>query len=192
MEDDPAGRVALDCLFVGVDNSSMPPNSPAIESPTHGVVPTTADRLIAGAVVLAIGIGTLRLFAELWNSDAFAALGGQPGGWLGAIAIVVASTLFHEGLHVLGWRLAMRLPWSAFALRPTWRGMGIAAQPRVALDASALRAGLLLPALTLAAPAIVVGLSLGSGLALLWGQFFLLECYGDLVTLLALHRAPRR
>ncbi len=168
----------------------MPPSSPAIGSPSHVRVATTAERLIAGAVVLGITIGTLRLFAELSHHDAVADLGGQPGGWLGTVAIVVASTLLHEGLHLLGWRLATRLPWSAFALRPTWRGMGVAVQPRVALDVAPLRVGLLLPALALAAPTIVAGLSTRNGLALLWGLFFLLECYGDIVTLLALRRAP--
>ena len=168
----------------------MPPSASAIEPTLHGVVVTTADRVVAGAVVLATAVGTLSLFAMLRGGDAIATI-EQPGGWVGALAIVAVSTLIHEGLHVCGWRHAAKLPWRAFALRPTWRGMGIAAQAGVALDPAARRAGLLLPVLALAAPAIVVGLSTRSVLTLLWGQFFLLECYGDIVTLLSLRRMPQ-
>ncbi|HWW60073.1 MAG TPA: metalloprotease family protein, partial [Thermoanaerobaculia bacterium] len=141
-----------------------------------GDVSARMKRIASAALIVAVVAGSLRLFTMLWHRDALEDLPTQPGGWLGAIAIVIASAVVHELLHAIGWRFIARVP---FSIRPTWSVMGFAAEPDAPVPARTYRIVAALPALLLAVPAILGGLALGNGLVMLWGGFFLLECFSD-------------
>ncbi len=150
----------------------------------------TRELLGSAALVIATVVVSLGMFRAFWHRDALADLTRQPGGWLGAIAIVACSAVAHELLHAITWYTAARLPWRAIAFRPGWRTMGFVASPDVPIPARAYRAGLAAPALVLAAVPIVVGLAGNLGLLVLWGLFALLECFSDVATLLATRSVP--
>ena len=149
-------------------------------------------RFAAAALLIALSVGAWRLFSMLWHRDALEAITGQPGGWAGAVLVVAGSAVLHELLHAFGWIIFARLPWRAIAVRPTWRVMGFAAHPAVAMPVSAFRAGLSLPTVMLGGGAITLGCATGIGLYVLWAPFFLLECFSDLALLLALRKVPAR
>lgn len=136
--------------------------------------------------------GSLRLFEILWHRDALADVARQPGGWIGAIGIAAGSAVVHELLHGLGWYTFARVPWRSITFRPTWRVMGVVARAKVAVPIRAYRAGTALPALVLAVVTVALGLLTGIGLLVLWGLFFLLECFTDIATLLATSNVPAR
>jgi hypothetical protein len=142
-------------------------------------------RFASAAILLAAFAASLWLFAALHHRSALEDLATQPGGWLGALAIVACSAVVHELLHVAGWKLLASVPPGAITFRPTWRGLGFAAHLGVTIPLRAYRLGLILPTLVLGLLPITLGLAMGHGLLLLWGMFFLLECYADLTVLLA-------
>ena len=144
----------------------------------------------SGAILIAAIPGALLLFETLWRRSALEDVARQPGGWMGAVVMAACSAVAHELLHGAGWMAIARVPRSAIAFRPTWRGMGVAARLEAAVPARAYRAGVALPALVLGALAVAIGMGTGNGLFVLWGTFFLLECYTDFAVLLATGRVP--
>ena len=146
----------------------------------------------SAAVFIVVFVVSLRLFALLWARQAFADVAKQPGGWVGAIIVVACSAIIHELLHGFAWKIFGRVPWKSISFRPSWRVMGFVAHVDVPLPASAYRASAALPALVLGGLPIGTGLVTGSGLFVLWGLFFLLECFGDIAVLLAMRRVPSR
>lgn len=150
--------------------------------------PVAGPQHLVGTAVLLVAliVGSLRLFERLWHRDALAEITKQPGAWMGAIAVVACSALVHEWLHAFGWRTFARVPWRSISLRPSWRGLGLVAQTDVAVPASAYRLSRALPALVLAGLPLALGLAIGHGLFVLWGLFFLLECFPDIAVLFAL------
>lgn len=150
------------------------------------------DLLASAATLIIVFVGSLRLFELLWHRDALADVTKQPGGWMGAIIVVVCSAAIHELLHALAWKISARVPWQSISLRPTWRVMGVVAHLNVPVPASAYRASAVAPALALAGLSIVMGFATGSGLFVLWGLFFLLECFADVALLFAMRSVPSR
>lgn len=137
-------------------------------------------RIASAALIVIIVAGSLRLFTALWHRDALEDVPNQPGGWLGAIAIVLASAVVHELLHAIGWKFIARVP---FSIRPTWSVMGFATTPVAPVSTRTNRIVAALPAMLLALPTIIAGLAIGNGLVVLWGGFFLLECFSDFVAI---------
>jgi hypothetical protein len=119
-----------------------------------------------------------------------AALPLQPGGWLGALAIIACSAIAHELLHVLGWRFLGSAPWSSVSYIATRRGLGIAAVLNEPVSAAVFRAAALVPALLLGMLTLGFAFVSGSALILLWGAFFLFECITDLALLVATRALP--
>lgn len=109
----------------------------------------------------------------------------QPGGWLGAILVVAGSAVLHELLHALGWIAFAGLPWRSVSVRRTWRVMGFIVCPNAALPVTVYRLSTAMPAMILGGGSLVTGLIVGNGLVVLWGFFFLIECYSDITVLLA-------
>ena len=70
--------------------------------------------------------------------------------------------------------------------------MGFVAHADVAVPAYAYRASAALPTLVLGVVPIVLGFVTGFGLFVLWGLFFLLECFADVAVLLAMRKVPSR
>jgi len=145
-------------------------------------------RFGSAAILIVTFIASLQLFEAIWNRDALAELSSQPGGWLGAIGIVVCSAVVHELLHAIGWRVFARVPWSSIAVRPTWSVMGLAVRSDAPVSTRARRAVTLLPALLLGIVPMAIALATGNGLLLLWSLFFFFECFADLTALLATRR----
>jgi hypothetical protein len=137
-------------------------------------------------VLIGAFAGSLWLFERTWRRDALADLATQPGGWMAALVIVIGSAIVHEAIHALGWRVFGRVPWRSMSVRPSWRGLGIAADPGVAVSATAHRVARALPALMLGGAPVVVGLATGRGLFVLWGLFLLFECFTDIAVLFAM------
>jgi hypothetical protein len=137
-------------------------------------------------------MASLRLFELIWRRDALADITGQPGGWLGALIIVACSAIVHELLHGFAWHTLARVPWRAISFRPSWRGMGFVAQSALAIPTPAYRSSAALPALVMGVVPIAVGFITGWGLSVLWGLFFLLECFADIATLFAVRGVPSR
>jgi putative zincin peptidase len=134
-------------------------------------------------IIVTSFIGSLSLFRWLWHRDAFEDIAMQPGGWIGVLLMVIASAIVHEALHAIAWKLFARVPWRAISIRPTWKKMGCAAHLNVRVSTRAYRAGLAAPVVILAFGTIAFGLIANAGLVLLWGLFFLLECFADLTAL---------
>lgn len=153
-------------------------------------VASVRDLLAAGFVIVAISVASLWLFKLMWHRDPFEDFDRQPGGWLGALAIVLCSAFLHEVIHALGWHVFAKVPWRSMSLCPTWSAMGFAARIDAGVPARAYRAGLAMPALILAGSSIGLGLASDLGLLLLWGLFFLLECYSDVASLIAMRHLP--
>jgi hypothetical protein len=153
---------------------------------------TASTRHLLGTAVLLVVLfaGSLRLFEFTWDRDALADITRQPGGWIGAIVIAAGSAVVHELLHGFAWHAFAGVPWQSISLQPTWRVMGFVARPNVAIPVPAFRAGTALPALVLGVIPVVLGLLTDSGLLVLWGQFFFLECFADLAVLFAIHDVP--
>lgn len=143
------------------------------------------NRLASAAIIIIVFVASLRLFEVVWHRPAFADIVRQPGQWVGAVIIVIGSAIIHELLHGLAWKILARVPWRSISFRPSWRKLGFVAAADVPMRASAYRTGMLLPALVLGFGSIVAGLMIGNGLVLLWGLFFLLECFADFAALLA-------
>jgi hypothetical protein len=141
------------------------------------VAASNRHRIASGVAIVAIMFASLRLFELLRHRSAFDDLERHRGGWPAAIAIVLGSAIVHELLHVIVWRRPLRL---------TWSGMGFGAQMNASMSIAAHRVSLALPALLMAFAPIVAGLLTNDGLLLLWGLFFLLECFSDITLLLAL------
>ena len=155
-----------------------------------GLTARTRDLLGAAAIVITAFVVSLWLFRLFWHRDALADLTQQPGGWMGAMAIVACTAVVHEILHGLAWCLVARVPWRSISVRASWRVMGFVAGPDVPLPATAFRVGVAAPGLILGAIPIAAGLSAGLGLLVLWGLFALLECFSDAALLLAIHTVP--
>jgi hypothetical protein len=119
-----------------------------------------------------------------------AALLLQPGGWIGALAIVACSAVVHELLHGLGWRVLGRVRWSSVSFIATRRGLGIAAVLKEPVSAAVFRTAALAPALLLGILTLGFAFISGSGLILLWGAFFLFECITDVALLVATRSLP--
>ena len=135
-----------------------------------------APHLAGGAVIVATAALSLWSFDLLWKRSALEDLPAQPGGWAGAAAIVLCSAAVHELLHAVGFRLFAGVPWRSISLRPSWKKMGFVARA----EGPSSRAATALPALVMGALPIAIGCAIGQGLVLLWGLFFLLECFADL------------
>ncbi len=144
------------------------------------------------AILTMLFVGSLRLFEFLWDRDALADITKQPGGWMGAIIVVACSAVIHELLHGFGWNIFARVPWQSISFRPSWRGIGFVACLNVPVPAPAYRASAALPALILGVLPITLGFVTGFGLFVLWGLFFLLECFGDVAMLFATRKVPSR
>lgn len=151
-------------------------------------MPSLRPLAASGALVIVAFAGSLRLFAAIWHRDALAEIENQPGGWIGAVGIVIASAIVHELLHAIGWNVIARVPWRSISIRPTWRVMGFAAHTDVPVSARTFRVVAALPALILGGLPIAIGIAIGAGLFVLWGLFFLLECFSDFAAIFA--RAP--
>ncbi|MCU1231643.1 MAG: hypothetical protein JWO97_4527 [Acidobacteria bacterium] len=134
-------------------------------------------RIASGVAIFAVILVSLFLFQLLHHRSAFDDLDRHRGGWPAAIAIVLGSAIIHELLHVIVWRRPLRL---------TWSGMGFGAQMNPSMSITAHRVSLALPLLLLALAPIVAALLINNGLLLLWGLFFLLECFSDITLLFAL------
>lgn len=146
----------------------------------------------AAAMLVMVFVVSLRAFELLWHRDAVADIARQAGGWTGAIIIVACSAVVHELLHAFAWHTFAGVPWRSISFRPSWRVMGFVAHANVAMPARAYRTSTALPALILGAIPIVLGFVTGSGLFVLWGLFFLLECFADVAVLFAMHNVPSR
>lgn len=146
--------------------------------------------LAAAAILVTAFVGTMRLFEFVWRRDALGDVLRQPGGWMGAVAVVAVSAVVHEGLHGLAWRTAARVPWRSIAVRPTWRGLGFVARANVPMPARAYRAGMVLPAVVMGIMPVVLGSFAAVGLVVVWGLFFLFECFPDIAVLLAMRKVP--
>lgn len=146
----------------------------------------------SAAILVMVFVGSLRLFELLWHRNALADITRQAGGWMGAIIVVACSAVIHELLHGFGWNIFARVPWQSISFRPSWRVMGFVAHVNVPVPTPAYRASAALPALVLGVLPIVLGFVTGFGLLVLWGLFFLLECFGDMAVLLAMHKVPSR
>ena len=142
-------------------------------------------RLGSAAILIVTFIASLKLFEAIWNRDPLADIATQPGGWLGAIGIVICSAVVHELLHAIGWRFLARVPWSSISVRPTWSVMGFAVRSDAPVSTRARRAVTLLPALILGIVPMTIALATGNGLVLLWSLFFFFECFADLTAVLA-------
>ena len=138
-----------------------------------------APHLASAFVIVAAFAGSLWSFERIWRRSALEEIAAQPGGWAGAAAIAIASAVVHELLHVVGWRLFGRVPWRSITFRPSWRKMGFVAH----VDAPSDRWSIALPALVMGVLPIAIGCATGRGLIVLWGLFFLLECFADLAEL---------
>jgi hypothetical protein len=141
--------------------------------------------VLAGAVVAAAIAGALVRFDAVWGTSPSLDAGAQPGGIAGALLIVAASVLVHEGLHALVWRALGRLPADAVTLKPTWRGLGLAAEVRRPVSMSIHRVALLAPAIVLGAGTLIAAFGSGSSRLLLWGCFLLFESFADVAVLIA-------
>jgi len=142
-------------------------------------------RLGSAAILIVTFIASLTLFKTIWDRDALEDIATQPGGWWGAIGIVIGSAVVHELLHAIGWRVLANVPWSSIAVRPTWSVMGFAVHSDARVSVRTWRAVTILPAVILGILPIAIGLATGNGLVLLWGLFFFFECFADLTALLA-------
>jgi len=60
----------------------------------------------------------------------------------------------------------------------------------VPVRAAAHRCARILPALVLGGAPLAIGLTIGSGLIVLWALFFLLECFADIAVLFAIRNVP--
>jgi hypothetical protein len=149
-----------------------------------------ADLLAAGATVVLAFAAALWLFASCWQRSALEDISTQPGGWIGALAVVALGAVIHELLHAFTWCVLGRVSWRSVSCRRSARAMGFVAQLDEAVPAAAYRAGVALPAIALGLGPIVVGLLTGHGLIVLWGLFFVLESFSDLALLLAARRVP--
>lgn len=163
-----------------------------IPSDAGEVVAGPREAMLAGLVLVVAIAGALFLFEARWGRPALTHASDQPGGWVGAILVVVASAFVHEALHALAWRVRGRVPQGGTALRRTWRVLGFEAALRHPVPLAVFRAGLSVPALVLGLLPFVVGWASGAGLLVLWALFFLLECFSDLVILFAGRGRPPR
>lgn len=162
---------------------------PSSASPGSSEVLAGLHHRLGTAVILITGFAaSLCGFEAVFNRSAIEDVAKQPGGWLGAVIVVACSAIVHELLHALGWVVIARLPWRSVSVRRTLRVMGFIAYTGTAIPLSAFRISLMLPAVILGGGTIAVGLFSGQGLFVLWGNFFLLECYSDLTVLLATAR----
>ncbi len=166
--------------------ASSPPPSEILAGLRHRV--GTAVFLVAAFA------GSLGGFELLHQRSAVTDAVRQPGGWLGAILVVAGSAVLHELIHALGWIAFARVPWRSVSVRRTWRVMGFIACTNTALPVSAYRLSTVLPAAILGGGSLITGLTVGNGMVVLWGLFFLIECYSDITVLLATSglRAPAK
>jgi hypothetical protein len=142
-------------------------------------------RIASGVSIVAVMIVSLLLFARTQHHSAFDDLDRLPGGWAGAIAVVLGSAIVHELLHAIGWMLFAKIAWRDIHVRPTWSVMGFAVQTYAPMSPAAQRIALALPALLMAIAPIVAATTIGNGLLLLCALFFLLECFADITLLFA-------
>ena len=141
-------------------------------------------------ILVTVFAGSLGGFEAIHRRSAVEDVPRQPGGWLGAILVVAVSAVIHELIHALGWIAFAKLPWRSLTVRRTLRVMGFIACTNATMPVPAFRLSTVLPAVILAGGSIATGLAAGQGLFVLWGNFFLLECYSDLTVLLATARLP--
>ena len=145
--------------------------------------------LAAAAPLIVFSAAALSLFHLVSERDVVDDLNRQPGGWIGVVFVVLCSAVVHEALHAIGWIAFAGVSSRSISFRRSWRVMGFVAHTETPIPAPAYRASTALPALALALPTIVLAFALRSWLILLWGLFFLLECFSDIATLLATRKA---
>src|SRR2546426_1102355 len=134
------------------------------------VAATRPILVVAALVVLAVVTSSLAAFGGLWHRQPFEDLPRQYGGWAGAIVIFLCAGLFHELLHVVGWKTFVSVKWSEFSLRRSRRKLGVIAQVEVPVPVAAFRIGLLAPAILLGVGPILIAVAAGFWLMLLLGK----------------------
>lgn len=99
------------------------------------------------------------------------------------IPLLIIGTVIHECLHVLGWKVFGRQPWSVFKFGFNWKTVTPYAHCQVPLEASAYRKGTVLPGLILGVLPSAAGILLQDGIVTLFGAFFLGAACGDFLSL---------
>ena len=155
------------------------------------ILASRPDLLAAGATIIAIFATSMAAFELSWGRSALGDLGAQPGGFPGAVGVVAVTAVAHEFLHALGWKVFGQLPPGSISIQSTWRVMGLVARLDVPVPPLTYRAGLLMPALVLGMVVVAAGLAIGHGLPVVWAQFFLLESFTDIASLVALRSLPK-
>lgn len=100
------------------------------------------------------------------------------------ILLLLASIVFHEGLHGLGFVLFGRVPWSQIKFGVYWRYLAPYASCKVPVTASAYRFGVTLPGLMLGVVPSVAAITTGHWGLLLYGLVMTGASVGDLAILL--------
>jgi hypothetical protein len=159
---------------------------------TDAVETVARGRHLASVAIFVIAIiaGSTQLFALLWDRQPFEELSRQPGGVLGALAMFAGGAMLHEALHAAGWKTFARVAWTDLSLQRSRRKLGLIMRLAVPARASAYRMGLILPALVIGIGPIVLGLTRGLGLFVLWGCVFFFESVSDLAIFLAVRSVP--
>ena len=157
---------------------------------SYAVLAGLRHRLGTAIILVAAFASSVGAFEAIHRRSAFEDATNQPGGWPGVIVVVAASAVVHELIHALGWISLAKLPWRSVSVRRTLRVMGLVVCANTAMPVPAFRLSTLLPAVILGGGSVATGLVSGRGLLVLWGNFFLLECYSDLTVLLATARLP--
>jgi len=134
------------------------------EDPGVRAVAGKSHLAMAGAILVCTVPAALQLFQTFWRRSALGTVADQPGGWLGALLVIVVSAIAHEGIHAIGWSAFGGVRFRTLRVRPTYRGLGLAAQVKTPISMAAHRAGLAMPAFVLGVVPVTLGIVSSLGL----------------------------
>lgn len=127
----------------------------------------------------------------LWNSWPFVPFfEASLNGLLILILIFALSTIIHELLHAVGFRLVGGVPFNRIKFGFSWAGLAPFAHCRDPLRASAYRLAVLLPGLVLGIVPGFLGVALQQPLLVMWATLMLLAAGGDTAVLWAVRKVP--
>jgi len=105
--------------------------------------------------------------------------------------VFIFSTVIHELLHAVGFRVAGGIPLSRIKFGFSWKGMAPFAHCREPLRTSAYRLSVLLPGLVLGILPGFFGVALRLPLLVMWASLMLVAAGGDVAVLWAVRKVPR-
>lgn len=137
-------------------------------------------------------------FLLVWGVDHFASRNGLQTGtmriqfWNLAIWLIIlfGGMALHEGLHVIGWKLASGKPFSTFKFGIDRKTLSPFAHSTEAMPLTPYRIGGALPGIVTGVLPYLIGLVSGSVEWVFWGYLFIMAACGDWIILWLLRKAP--